>query len=92
MIERGLEKMTYFVTERLEPQEHFLTCPNCNGACTELYRDWNGIIAGCEECISAEDVPEDTECPICGAAAETIYRDRKEIIGCNRCVEIVYED
>ena len=89
---RTAEKMNHFVTERLEPKENFLLCPNCNGFCVELYKDWLGYVVGCNECIREEHCPEGVECPICGENADTLYLAGRKPVGCNNCIKTDYEN
>ena len=40
-----------------EPQ-----CPICGNACEKIFRDYIGIIVGCNECIGVERSTEVEEC------------------------------
>lgn len=37
-------------------------CPVCGSECSEIYKDENGDIFGCEECIEIENAWECEEC------------------------------
>lgn len=37
-------------------------CPVCGSECEEVYKDTNGVVFGCEECVSTKSAWETEEC------------------------------
>ena len=51
--------------------------------------DETSLCCGCGACVEGTDV----RCPLCGhAVREALYKNGNEIVGCDRCVRIVYAE
>lgn len=65
-------------------------CPVCGDECSEIYRDHDGDVIGCDCCVLDETHAEDVECPVCHEAqAFRLYKTRDgKIVACDECMKI----
>ena len=65
-------------------------CPVCFKRCSEIFKDKDTGIIGCNRCIETEIHHDDITCPVCGTLAPfQIHKDDSHIYGCDECITTV---